>query len=837
MKKRILSLFLCLTIICSVFVAIPSMEVGAATVTEESFAAKIAELQEIFVDGQYWNKYSSSDYSRTGTVKCKCSGSYCAGTCSCSCGQFYYNGKWYGGQCHGYALKLGYLIFGSVATVSWKKHYNAYDVYAGDLVRINNDGHSFFVTKVVGNTIYYTECNNSAPCQVKWNRTMSKATLASKLTYVLHNPNYKLSGTGTTQAVVNPIHSNNNATIRNGFFTVKNVASGTFLNVWGGSDANSVPVTTYSYDDSTDQQFNFIHQGSGKYKIYPYCSSNGTNRVVDILRYNAAVTEGQKVDIYDPNDDTAQLFYIVPLSDGSYVFEIASKDGYVIAPPSGYAGSDSKNSQLTVQKYTGASHQKWKFCNNNGGETYPTGDYSADTYKVNTNGVNLTMRNGAGTGYSKVTSVPDNTLLNVSKVSGNWGYTSYNGYSGWVCLDFCIFAPSISGISIYSKPYIDQYFAGEELDTNGLELTLTYSNSSTKIVSTGFTTSYDFSTPGTKTVTVTYEGNITSFTVNVIEPEVTDIQIATNATKTSYYVGDTLDTTNLSLLATYNNGLTKTITSGFTTDYDFSTAGAKTVIVTYEGLSVSYDVNVQAKSSENVTASTNRQKLYYGDEFSVDFNFKNSLNIYDGNFNVVYDNNALDIVSVSVGDALKSSNAQINSDFAANKVRLTFAGITPLADGNLLTVTFKVKSDKVNFAAISIDELNLYTSSGSAATATSSDVSVEIAKRDYTITDIYFLDSSDIEIENIPTNGDFYVGVKFNKNLSGISRANIIFVLYDSDGKMIAMNTLQNRYSQGDGLMCEADFSITSQYNVSTVKVFMWDSASELTPISNAISN
>lgn len=67
------------------------------------------------------------------------------------------------------------------------------------------------------------------------------------------------------------------------------------------------------------------------------------------------------------------------------------------------------------------------------------------TYKTDVNDY-LNMRSGAGTSYSYVTSVPGNVTLNVTKVSTaggyTWGYTSYNGKTGWVALDFCAFVSS-----------------------------------------------------------------------------------------------------------------------------------------------------------------------------------------------------------------------------------------------------------------------------------------------------------------------------------------------------------------------------------------------------------
>lgn len=71
--------------------------------------------------------------------------------------------------------------------------------------------------------------------------------------------------------------------------------------------------------------------------------------------------------------------------------------------------------------------------------------YTTGTYKTNVDDY-LKMRSGAGTSYSSITFVPNNVTLNVTKVSTaggyTWGYTSYNGKTGWVALDFCTFVSS-----------------------------------------------------------------------------------------------------------------------------------------------------------------------------------------------------------------------------------------------------------------------------------------------------------------------------------------------------------------------------------------------------------
>ena|GEM_PF-3115813 len=75
---------------------------------------------------------------------------------------------------------------------------------------------------------------------------------------------------------------------------------------------------------------------------------------------------------------------------------------------------------------------------------------------------------------------------------------------------------TLSKIQVKSNPSKSTYYVGESLNTSGLSLLLTYSDSSTKTVSSGFSVSgFSSSSVGTKTVTVTYENKSTTFTVEV----------------------------------------------------------------------------------------------------------------------------------------------------------------------------------------------------------------------------------------------------------------------------------------------------------------------------------
>ena len=74
------------------------------------------------------------------------------------------------------------------------------------------------------------------------------------------------------------------------------------------------------------------------------------------------------------------------------------------------------------------------------------------------------------------------------------------------------------------------------------------------------------------------------------------IEVATKPTKTVYQIGESLDTTGLTLKATYSDGTTKKISSGFTVSgFDSATAGTKTVTVRYEGKTTTFTVTVEQK--------------------------------------------------------------------------------------------------------------------------------------------------------------------------------------------------------------------------------------------------
>ncbi len=157
---------------------------------------------------------------------------------------------------------------------------------------------------------------------------------------------------------------------------------------------------------------------------------------------------------------------------------------------------------------------------------------------------------------------------------------------------------TVSSISIQSKPSKTVYTIGEKFDASGLSVKVTMSDGTTKTITSGFTLSNpDMTVAGTKTVTVTYSGKTTSFTITVNNPPavVSSIAIQSKPTKTVYTVGEKFDASGLSVKVTMSDGTTKTITSGFTlSNPDMTVAGTKTVTVTYSGKTASFTITVKA---------------------------------------------------------------------------------------------------------------------------------------------------------------------------------------------------------------------------------------------------
>ena len=100
-----------------------------------------------------------------------------------------------------------------------------------------------------------------------------------------------------------------------------------------------------------------------------------------------------------------------------------------------------------------------------------------------------------------------------------------------------------------------------------------------------------------------YDGAVV-FSKEEPKPVISKIEIASNPVTTVYPLNSKLNTTGLSIKATYSDKSTKTLTSGFTVGtVDMSTTGSKTVSISYDGKSTSYKITVESVFSGSGTES------------------------------------------------------------------------------------------------------------------------------------------------------------------------------------------------------------------------------------------
>ncbi len=155
----------------------------------------------------------------------------------------------------------------------------------------------------------------------------------------------------------------------------------------------------------------------------------------------------------------------------------------------------------------------------------------------------------------------------------------------------------VSGISVMSYPTKLLYRVGEMLDTHGMQLAVSYANGTTEYLTEGFIctpTQLDYA--GSQTITVSYQGQSCSFDVAVEQQTetVTGIGILSYPNKMRYTVGETLNTTGLSIRAYTNLGGFRDVDNGFTcTPMTLTYPGEQEISVSYGDALCSFTVTVE----------------------------------------------------------------------------------------------------------------------------------------------------------------------------------------------------------------------------------------------------
>ncbi len=183
----------------------------------------------------------------------------------------------------------------------------------------------------------------------------------------------------------------------------------------------------------------------------------------------------------------------------------------------------------------------------------------------------------------------------------------------------------IKSIKLIDGSVPTEYNVGDTPDFSGIRVEITFDDGTTKEI--GYSdvqiSPLDTSTAGEKKVTVTYGGHNFEFTVNVKEANeeatLTSIKIVPGTISTTLFMGQTLDVSRLQIEATYSDGTKKAISAENVeiSSIDTSSAGEKTLTVTFGGLTDSIKITVLDITEMTVVSGTVADKVFVGENLDT----------------------------------------------------------------------------------------------------------------------------------------------------------------------------------------------------------------------------
>lgn len=156
---------------------------------------------------------------------------------------------------------------------------------------------------------------------------------------------------------------------------------------------------------------------------------------------------------------------------------------------------------------------------------------------------------------------------------------------------------ALTGIKITKKPKKLAFIEGQPLDTTGMEVVALYEDGTSKALSAEdyIITGYDNTTPGKKTLTISYGGYTATLQITVAQKVLTGIHIQALPNRVVFGLGEELDLTGGLVGAEYDNGISVnyTMTNEMVSGYDNKKLGKQTLTVTFHGKKATFEITMQ----------------------------------------------------------------------------------------------------------------------------------------------------------------------------------------------------------------------------------------------------
>ena len=184
--------------------------------------------------------------------------------------------------------------------------------------------------------------------------------------------------------------------------------------------------------NATYEKYAGMQKTSGGYTVNKYpAASYSMKTALNLLNNSSDAYTYALINFEKSPGSDGQLYghtlLVYAVVDGTVYYA----ESFVISSMNSVYGVRSIDSFCSAYGQTGYIYEGmiW-FTKNDSSSSYSTGTYTP------TDSIGSNIREGASTSHSVVGAIPYGTNFIVTEISGNWGKTTYNGVTGWVCLDY-----------------------------------------------------------------------------------------------------------------------------------------------------------------------------------------------------------------------------------------------------------------------------------------------------------------------------------------------------------------------------------------------------------------
>ena len=283
-------------------------------------------------------------------------------------------------------------------------------------------------------------------------------------------------------------------------------------------------------------------------------------------------------------------------------------------------------------------------------------------------GGNIQKIMASGTATTPIALTDSQVKLSTFNPNKEGAQTINVAYEGFTEKFGVIVEDNLQSIKIKTEPTKTKYKYGEALDITGGQISAIKSSGKAENIdiTTSMVSGYNPNKLGKQTITITYKGKTTQYSVEV-EDYIKDIKL-TNPNKLIYKVNEKMDLTGGKVTPVMASGIASpaipmTNTDVTITGFDTTTVGAKIVKVSYKGISKTFGITVEDRYSEmKIKTLPTKTEYKYGE----------SLDLTGGTIEITKDSGTKETINITK-DMISGYNSK---KLGSQILTVTYQGLT-----------------------------------------------------------------------------------------------------------------------------------------------------------------